>query len=84
MRQARNDEGSAIPTLQNGDVALLLDGGKGGLKNKLLNPWKEGTTKEKRAEEAEEEDGEEDEDGEDEEKPSLIATPSASSTQKTP
>ena len=72
LLQARAVEEGATTTLQSGDVAILLDGGKPGLKNKLLNPWKEGTTKEgaKKGEEAEDEEADDDEENEDE-KPSL-------------
>ena len=45
--QARQSEGKAA-TLQPGEVAVLLDGGKKGNINKLLAPWKEGTRKEKK------------------------------------
>ena len=42
---ARQLEGCPA-TLQTGDVAVILDGGKKGSKLKLLTPWKEGTQKE--------------------------------------
>ena len=69
--RAGSDEAA---TLHHGDVALLLDGGKSGNKTKLLQPWREGTSKEsnKKAE-AEAEDDEEAEDEEaDDDKPNFI------------
>ena len=64
--------GDQPPTLQPGDIALLLDGGKGGLKSKLLLPWKEGASKEG-AKKREDEEGaaEEEDEGDEEGKPTL-------------
>ena len=46
---ARQSEGSAA-ALQPGEVAVLLDGFKKGAKQKLINPWKDGTRKEAKGE----------------------------------
>ena len=66
--KARSD-GDGPGILQPGDIALILDGGKPGLKSKFLSPWKQGISKDKH-EAADEEDGE-DED-EDDDKPGLV------------
>lgn len=60
--------------LHNGDVALLLDGGKSGNKTKLLQPWREGTSKEsnKKAEAEAEDDEEAEEDEPDDDKPNFV------------
>ena len=38
--------GDGPGALQPGEIGLILDGGKQGNKNKLLAPWKEGTSRE--------------------------------------
>ncbi|CAL1151682.1 unnamed protein product [Cladocopium goreaui] len=70
LLQARAAE-EASPTLQSGDVALLLDAGKPGLKSKILNPWKEGTTKEGNKKGEDDDDEAEDEEDDDDGKPTL-------------
>ena len=49
-----------------GEVAVLLDGGRPGLKQRLLNPWKEGT---RAAGQRHKADAEEEEDDDEEQKP---------------
>ncbi|CAE7207986.1 unnamed protein product [Symbiodinium sp. KB8] len=44
---ARRVSQDSPATLSAGEVAVVLDGGKRGLRSKLLAPWKEGTNKEK-------------------------------------
>ncbi|CAE7245726.1 unnamed protein product [Symbiodinium sp. CCMP2592] len=62
---ARQSEGSAA-ALQPGEVAVLLDGFKKGAKQKLINPWKDGTRKEAKAKGSTKEDEDEDDgDGDD-------------------
>lgn len=64
--------GDAPATLQPGDIALLLNGGKDGLKSKLLLPWKEGTARDGKKNDEEGEDGAEEEDeGDDDGRPTL-------------
>lgn len=74
---ARSLSGEAPGTLGPGDIALVLDGGKPGNKDKLLAPWKkEGASNDskKKTDEEEADDGEEgDEEDEDaEDKPNLV------------
>ena len=62
---ARQSEGSAA-ALQPGEVAVLLDGFKKGAKQKLINPWKDGTRKEAKAKGSTKDDEDEDDgDGDD-------------------
>ncbi|CAE7679450.1 unnamed protein product [Symbiodinium sp. CCMP2592] len=62
---ARQSEGSAA-ALQPGEVAVLLDGFKKGAKQKLINPWKDGTRKEAKGKGSTKEDEDEDDgDGDD-------------------
>lgn len=63
--------GHSHPNLMAGDVAVVFDAGKKGLRNKLMSPWKEGTAKSKENNEEDEEDAEEDQ--EDEDKPTFCA-----------
>ncbi|CAK9001222.1 Uncharacterized protein SCF082_LOCUS6841 [Durusdinium trenchii] len=63
--------GHSHPNLMAGDVAVVFDAGKKGLRNKLMSPWKEGTAKSKENDEEDEEDAEEDQ--EDEDKPTFCA-----------
>ena len=53
-----------------GEIALIVDGGKQS-SAKLLNPWREGTPKEKGAKKTEDEEEPESE-GEDEDKPGFV------------
>ena len=59
------------PHLQVSEVALLFDGGKKGLRNKLLAPWREGTASKADGGEEGEEEGEEGGEEEDD-KPTLF------------
>ena len=76
-RRPAGTDSSSPATLQPGDVAVLLDGGKRGIQSKLIAPFREGTTKAtatKKAEDAEDEEegaGGEDDD-EDDSKPNLV------------
>ena len=65
-------QGLQNSNLQAGEVALILDGGKRGLKNKLLHPWREGTAS-KNADDDAEEDGAEADMEEDDGKPTFFA-----------
>ena len=67
-------EGEHAPVLQTGDLALILDGGRPGNKNKLLAPWKEGTNKEGSAKKNQKDDDEDEQDedmDEEDDKPTL-------------
>ena len=73
---SRRASSEAPPNLAVGEVAVLLDGGKKSNKNKLVQPFRDGTTKDKskkdKAEDEEDEDGNEEEALEDDERPSLV------------
>ena len=67
----RTGDPSAPGTLNPGDIALVMDGGRPGNKNKLLLPWKIGTSKEgagkgKKEEEDGDGEGEDEAEGDDE------------------
>ena len=71
---ARRPSSEAPSNLSPGEVAVVLDGGRRGLKTKLLGPWRDGTSKDpaqgkKEKANAEDEGGDDDEDdgGEEEE-----------------
>ena len=59
--ESRKANADAPAALGPGEVAVLLDGGRPGLKQRLLNPWKEGTRAagQKRKADAEDEDDDE-------------------------
>ena len=58
--ESRKANAEATAALGPGEVAVLLDGGRPGLKQRLLNPWKEGTRAAgKRKADAEDEDDDE-------------------------
>ena len=52
----------ATAGLRSGEVAILLDGGRKGNINKLLAPWREGTSKDKRKHDDDDEDDDDKED----------------------
>ena len=75
--QARAPAG-ATGHLQSGEVAILLDGGRKGNANKLLSPWRVGTSKEYKSKKDKDEDGaaeeDDDEDAEDNDKPGFVSS----------
>ena len=55
---------TVTPTLQSGEVGILIDGGRKGNAARLLAPWKEGTSKERKSKK-EDDEAEVDDDNED-------------------
>ncbi|CAK0864940.1 unnamed protein product, partial [Prorocentrum cordatum] len=62
--------------IRNGEVAIIMDGGRKGNSNKLIAPWKENTSKEqqKKKKEDDDEDEDEEEDDQDDEKGSVTSS----------
>ncbi|CAK0824600.1 unnamed protein product [Prorocentrum cordatum] len=62
------------PGLRSGEVAILLDGGRSGNSNKLIAPWREGTSKDKKKQDDDDEDEEDKEDDPDDQDGTEVLT----------
>ncbi|CAK0810639.1 unnamed protein product [Prorocentrum cordatum] len=62
------------PCLRSGEVAILLDGGRSGNSNKLIAPWREGTSKDMKKQDDDDEDEEDKEDDPDDEDGTEVLT----------
>ena len=83
----RTGDPSAPGTLNPGDIALVMDGGRPGNKNKLLLPWKIGTSKEgagKGKKEEEDGDGEGEDEAEGDDEDEEESKPGLAPTQRSP